>query len=89
VIAVVLLRGMLQPLPAPVAAAANPGPARVATIARMATWRDLGAGAGPLFAGLVLPYAPRGLYLAAALALTAATLALAVLGASRRRARGG
>src|SRR4051794_833041 len=88
VIAVVLLRGMLQPLPAPVAAAATPGSARVATIARMATWRDLGAGAGPLFAGIVLPFAPRGLYLAAALVFAMSTLALAILGVSRwRRAR--
>jgi len=79
---------MLQPLPAPVAAAATPGSARVATIARMATWRDLGAGAGPLFAGIVLPFAPRGLYLAAALVFAISTLALAILGVSRwRRAR--
>ena len=85
VLAVVVLRGMLQPLPAPVAAAASPGSARVATIARMATWRDLGAGAGPLFAGIVLPFAPRGLYLAAALVLAASTVALAVLGAAQWR----
>jgi hypothetical protein len=85
VVAIVLLRGMLQPLPAPVAAAATPGSARVATIARMATWRDLGAGAGPLFAGIVLPFAPRGLYLAAALVLAASTIALAVLGAAQWR----
>ena len=85
VLAIVMLRGMLQPLPAPVAAAASPGSARVATIARMATWRDLGAGAGPLFAGIVLPFAPRGLYLAAALLLAASTAALAVLGAAQWR----
>ena len=85
VLAIVLLRGMLQPLPAPVAAAATPGSARVATIARMATWRDLGAGAGPLFAGIALPFAPRGLYLAAAAVLAASTIALAVLGAAQWR----
>lgn len=34
---VMLLRGLIQPLPAPVAAADNPGPARVPTLAKMAT----------------------------------------------------
>jgi hypothetical protein len=77
IIAIVLLRGMLQPLPAPILAAAVPGPARVPAIAGMATWRDLGAGAGPLIAGIVLPLAPLALYAGAALALAAATLALA------------
>ncbi len=87
VIAVLLLRGMLAPLAAPVAALANPGGQRVPAIARMATWRDLGAGIGPLLAGLLLPIAPFGLYAAAAAALAAATLALAILdlGAWRRR----
>lgn len=76
IIAIVLLRGMLQPLPAPILAAAVPGPARVPAIAGMATWRDLGAGAGPLIAGIVLPLAPLALYAGAALALAAATVAL-------------
>jgi MFS family permease len=89
VVGVVLLRGMLAPLAAPVAAAANPGAQRVAAIARMASWRDIGAALGPLIAGLVLPITPGGLYIGAALALAAATAALAVLGvgAGRRGAR--
>lgn len=89
VVAVVLLRGMLAPLAAPVAAEANPGGQRVAAIARMASWRDIGAAIGPLLAGVLLPIAPTGLYFGAALALTVATLALAVLdiGAWRRPPR--
>lgn len=79
VVAVVLLRGMLAPLSAPVAAAANPGASRVIAIARMATWRDLGAGVGPLLAGIVLPVAPMALYAGSAAVLAAATLALAGL----------
>ena len=76
-IAVVLLRGLLQPLPAPVAAAANPGAARVGALARLATWRDLGAGTGPLAAGLLLPILPAAvLYTATAIALVLAALAV-------------
>lgn len=76
-VAVVLLRGLLQPLPALVVAAANPGAGRVPALARLATWRDLGAGVGPLAAGMLLPIAPPlALYgsAAALLALTAAML---------------
>lgn len=76
-VAVVLLRGLLQPLPAPVAAAEHPGPGRVAALARLATWRDIGAGLGPLAAGLLLPLvAPAPLYGGAALLLAASALAL-------------
>jgi len=77
VVAIVLLRGMLAPLGAPVAAAANPGPQRVPAIARLATWRDLGAGVGPLLAGVLLPLAPLALHFAAAVLLILATLPLA------------
>ena len=58
---VTLLRGLIQPLPAPVAAADNSGPARVPTLAKMATSRDLCAGAGSLLAGLLLPVLPASL----------------------------
>lgn len=76
-LAVVLLRGLLQPLPAPVAAAAAPPAGRVAALARMATWRDLGAGLGPLAAGVLLPVLPAWLlYGVTALALAAASLPL-------------
>ncbi len=73
----VILRDLLQPLPATVVAALNPGPARVPVLARLATWRDLGAAVGPLLAGGLLPrLTPLLLYGAAALlmALSAASL---------------
>jgi hypothetical protein len=78
IIAIVLLRGVLAPLPAPVAAIVYPGAARVPAIARLATWRDLGAGIGPMLAGAILPVAPTALYAAAGLALAAATVFLAL-----------
>lgn len=77
IVAIVLLRGVLAPLPAPVAARIYPGTARVPSIARLATWRDLGAGAGPMLAGLILPLAPTALYAAAGIGLAAATVFLA------------
>jgi MFS family permease len=55
---VIAMRALLQPLPAPVVAEAFPGAARVAALARQATWRDIGAGAGPLVAGLLFPVLP-------------------------------
>lgn len=90
-VAVVGLRGLLQPLPAPVAAATNPGPARVPALARMATWRDMGAGVGPLVAGMLLPLVPPALlYGGTALALALASLALLPrFGGAGRQARGG
>jgi hypothetical protein len=88
VIAVVLLRGLAAPLPALVAAAANPGALRVPAIAGMATWRDLGAGIGPLIAGLVLPVAPFALYAGAALLLAAMTVIFAMLQAAAWRRSG-
>ncbi|MBU2531881.1 MAG: MFS transporter [Alphaproteobacteria bacterium] len=77
-IAVITLRALLQPLPAPVVAAAFPGPARVAALARQATWRDIGAGTGPLVAGLLFPFLPAlAIYAGAASLLAAATLLVA------------
>ncbi len=73
---VVGLRGLLQPLPAPVAAARVPPAQRVAALARMATWRDIGAGVGPLVAGILLPLAPAWLlYSVAALLLALSSVA--------------
>lgn len=75
---IVLLRGLLQPLPAPVAASSVPPEDRVSDLARLATWRDLGAGLGPLLAGTLLPIAPSWLlYGIAALALAAVSVGLA------------
>lgn len=58
VVITVVLRAMLQPLPAPVVAQSFPGPERVQALARQATWRDIGAGAGPLAAGVLFPILP-------------------------------
>ena len=83
-LATVLLRAVIQPLPGPVVAAENPGAERVPALARQATWRDIGAGAGPLLAGLLLPVAPALLIYGGGAAL----LAVASLGI-RRPGRGG
>jgi hypothetical protein len=68
---VVTLRGLIQPLPAPLVALDNPGRDRVPALARLATWRDLGAGAGPLLAGALLPVMPQSLLYASAAVLLA------------------
>jgi hypothetical protein len=67
---IILLRALLAPLMAPVAADASPGAARVPALARLATWRDLGAGIGPLCAGILLPLIPAGVLYGAAAART-------------------
>ena len=70
---VVLLRGLRGALAGarsrPTRESAERG--RVPAIAAMATWRDLGAGVGPLIAGVLLPLAPdsRSSWTGAALAL--------------------
>src|SRR5438067_10579554 len=77
---VVTLRGLIQPIPAPVVALENPGRDRVPALARLATWRDLGAGAGPLLAGALLPVLPHGLlYGAAASMLGISAIAIGVV----------
>ncbi|MFH5925011.1 MFS transporter [Roseomonas xinghualingensis] len=80
-LATVLLRAIIQPLPGPVVAAENPGPGRVPALAQQATWRDIGAGAGPLLAGILLPIAPALLIYGGG----AAMLAVASLGIRRPR----
>ncbi len=77
VIATIVLRALAQPLIAPLVAEVHPGPARVPALARQATWRDIGAGAGPLAAGLLFPVAPLlVIYLGAAAMLAMASIAL-------------
>ena len=71
----ITLRAISGPLSAPVVAAAYPGAARVPALARQATWRDIGAGTGPLAAGLIFPIlSPLAIYGFAALLLGAASL---------------
>lgn len=74
---VVCLRGLIQPIPGPVVALENPGRERVPALAALATWRDLGAGAGPILAGALLPLVPHpALYGGAALLLAASAAAV-------------
>ena len=73
---IVVLRALQLPLMAPIVARRNPGPGRVQALAGRAIWRDIGAGTGPLVAGVVLPLVPAGwIYTAAALLLAGAALA--------------
>lgn len=53
--AVLVLRALQLPLVATLVAERNPGPARVQALAANAVWRDVGAGLGPLLAGILLP----------------------------------
>ena len=79
----IVLRAIAGPLSAPVVAEIYSGDQRVSALARQATWRDIGAGTGPLAAGVIIPLLPPLLiYGAAALLLGAATLWLLRLGAS-------
>jgi hypothetical protein len=81
---VVCLRGLIQPIPGPVIALENPGRGRVPALAALATWRDLGAGTGPILAGALLPLVPHpALYGGTALLLAASATAVA-----RRAQRG-
>jgi MFS family permease len=75
VVATIILRALTQPLAAPLVAGAYPGSARVPALARQATWRDIGAGTGPLAAGALFPLAPTWvIYGGAAVLLAAASL---------------
>lgn len=74
--AIVVLRALQLPLLAPIVAHRHPGPGRVQALAARSVWRDIGAGTGPLVAGLVLPVVPSlWVYGAAALLLALAALA--------------
>ncbi|WP_411389006.1 MFS transporter [Pseudomonas sp. MPB23] len=55
--AVLVLRALQLPLVTTLVAERNPGVMRVSALASNAVWRDIGAGLGPLLAGLLLPIA--------------------------------
>ncbi len=77
VLATISLRALMQPLTAPMVAEAHPGSERIRALARQATWRDIGAGTGPLAAGVLIPILPAlTLYGAAAIMLAATSLML-------------
>ncbi len=74
----VVLRALLQPLPAPVVAETVGSAHRVPALANQATWRDIGAGAGPLVAGLLFNQVPPfAIYAGAACILAVATMLFA------------
>lgn len=78
--AIVVLRALQLPLLPPIVARRNPGPGRVQALAARSVWRDIGAGTGPLLAGLLLPVAsPAWIY-----GVAAALLALAALACARQ-----
>lgn len=54
---VLILRAMQLPLVVTIIAQRNPDKGRVQAIAANAVWRDIGAGVGPLLAGVLLPVA--------------------------------
>lgn len=73
---IVVLRALQLPLLPPIVARRTPGPERVQALAARSVWRDIGAGTGPLIAGLLLPVAsPPWIYGVAALLLALAALA--------------
>jgi len=77
-LAIVILRALLLPLLPTLVALRTPGPGRIQALATRSVWRDMGAGGGPVLAGLLLPAVPAAwIYGGAALLL--ATTAMACL----------
>lgn len=73
---IVILRALQLPLLAPIVAARTPPGQRVHALAGRAIWRDIGAGLGPMLAGLLLPVmSSLWLYGLAATALALAAIA--------------
>lgn len=74
--AIVVLRALQLPLLAPIVALRHPGPDRVRALAVRSVWRDIGAGLGPLAAGVLIPVLPTPwLYGTPAVVLAVAALA--------------
>jgi MFS transporter, DHA1 family, inner membrane transport protein len=55
---IVVLRALQLPLIAPIVAKRTPGAGKIQALAARAVWRDIGAGTGPMAAGLLLPIVP-------------------------------
>lgn len=86
--AIVVLRALQLPLLAPIVALHHPGPDRVRALAARSVWRDIGAGLGPLAAGLLLPVlSSLWLYGIPAVALALAALACGRSAAARVQQR--
>lgn len=74
--AIVVLRALSLPLISPIVARRTPGPGRVQALAARNIWRDIGAGTGPLAAGVLLPILPSfWLYTVSAALLAIAAMA--------------
>lgn len=74
--AIVVLRALQLPLLPPIVARRTPGPQRLHALAARSVWRDIGAGTGPMLAGLLLPLvASVWIYGVAALMLALAAIA--------------
>ncbi|MFA7666809.1 MAG: MFS transporter [Burkholderiaceae bacterium] len=74
--AIVVLRALQLPLLPPIVANRHPGPERVRALTARSIWRDVGAGLGPVVAGLLLPVMPSPwLYGIPAVLLAAAAVA--------------
>ena len=72
---IVVLRALQLPLLAPIVAMRTPGPERVQALVARSVWRDIGAGTGPVLAGLLLPLvAPVWIYGVPATLLAVAAL---------------
>jgi len=77
---IVVLRALQLPLIAPIVVKRTPGAGRVQALATRAVWRDIGAGTGPMAAGLLLPIMPSfWIY-----AVSAGLLAVAAVACVRR-----
>lgn len=75
-LAILILRALLLPLLPPLVALRTPGAGRVQALATRSVWRDMGAGIGPVLAGLLLPIVPPAwIYGVSALFLSSAALA--------------
>ena len=73
---IVILRALLLPLLPALVAPRTPGPGRIQALATRSVWRDMGAGMGPVLAGLLLPVAPaEWIYGVCALLLSCAAIA--------------
>jgi hypothetical protein len=79
VVPVLLARLADQQRIAPIVAKRTPGRGRVQALAARAVWRDIGAGTGPLAAGLLLPIMP-SFWLYAVSAACLAVSAMACVG---------
>ena len=75
---VLILRALQLPLVTTLVAERNPGTGRVQALAGNAVWRDVGAGVGPLLAGVLLPVvSPSWVYSLAGLAIVISALVCA------------